>query len=222
MASQPGLPNTGTASLRRTDMGISPQRRGFGGGNRNVWEQMDSTEGPVCADKAPSHQVRCSSVAPGPRDLGKARPQAPGTRCTPRPSPVRRRAAGTGHTCTVSQPRGTRAHRLRLAGEAPAPHRPSALRFPLAYGAPCARAGIPSLGSTRHRSPACRRGRTGLGTWDTQTWAHDQAGGTGAVCQPCHTRCHSHCLLSSFNVPAQPAPTAQPAPSWAGEGTGVI
>lgn len=69
-------------------MGISPQRRGFGGGNRNVWEQMDSTEGPVCADKATSHQVRCSSVAPGPRDLGKARPQASGTRCTSRPVPA--------------------------------------------------------------------------------------------------------------------------------------
>lgn len=52
-------------------MKISPHWRGFRGGNRKVWEQMDSTEGPVCADKTPSHQVGGSSVTVSPWDQEK-------------------------------------------------------------------------------------------------------------------------------------------------------
>lgn len=97
-----GLPSTRTASLRRADMEISPHRRGSGDRNRNVWEQMDSTEGPVCADKGPSQQVGGTA---SPWHLGKAHPQAPGPAAHSSPSqPCAGRAAGPGHTCPVLKP----------------------------------------------------------------------------------------------------------------------
>lgn len=183
MASQLGLPNTRTASLRRTDMEISPYWRGFGGRNRNMWEQMDSTEGPVCTDKAPSQQVGCSSIVPSPwgqeKHIHRLRERAAHSHLS---QPCPGRAAGTGHTCPASKPSGTQ---LRLAKEAPAPQRPSALCLPLTHRAPraprapCAHGGTSSLGLNRSPSllPAQEQGRTSLGGWDTQTWAHDQAPG---------------------------------------------
>lgn len=147
MASQLGLPNTGTASLGRIDVEISPQQRGFGGGNRNVWEQMDSPEGHGYADKAPSHQVGCSSLAPSPWHLGKAHPQAPGTCCTfcSLPAPCRGELLAQD-TSALSRSPG--AHRLRFTEEAPALQSPSAPSFPRA---PCdpepGQLGHPHLGT---------------------------------------------------------------------------
>lgn len=109
------------------------------------------------------------------------------------PSPVQGRPAGTGHTCPVCKPSGTWAHRLRLAKAMPR------------------MASQPVPAASMEDEPG-DLGQPHLGTQP----------GTRAMCQPCHACCHSHCLLSSFNVPAQPAPTAQPSLVWAWKGTAGI
>lgn len=76
--------------------------------------------------------LQCHSQPPG---CGKSTSTGSGNmlHIAIHPSPVQGRAAGTGHTCPLSKPSGTQ---LRLAKEALAPQRPSALCLPLAHRTP--------------------------------------------------------------------------------------
>lgn len=108
--------------------------------------------------------------------------------------PCQGRAAGTGHTCPVSKPRGTQ---LRLAEEALAPERPSALCLPLAHGEPLE---PPVPTATPPAYPCCQQGRTSLGSWDTQTWAHHQ--GLGPCASPATVTATASCppLMCQHNL----------------------